>query len=97
MVLSLTTNTGNSYQASQANSLDELIIPRATTDSSPTSTNLSSDFEDLSFGALSFGAKTQAIAKAHRALTENRALTKDFQELSFSARNYVHYVRATAA
>ena len=92
MVLSLTTNTGNSYQASQANSLDELIIPRATTDSSPTSTNLSSDFEDLSFGA-----KTQAIAKAHRALTENRALTKDFQELSFSARNYVHYVRATAA
>ena len=83
MVLSLTTNTGNSYQASQANSLDELTLPRATTDSSPTSTNLSSDFEDLSFGA-----KTQAIAKAHRSLTE------EFQELSFSARNFV---RATAA
>jgi hypothetical protein len=88
MVLSLTTNTGNSYQASQANSLDELTVPRATTDSSPTSANLSSDLEDLSFGALSFGAETKAIAKAHRSLTE------EFQELSFSARNFV---RATAA
>ena len=83
MVLSLTTNTGNSYQASQANSLDELTLPRATTDSSPTSTNLSSDFEDLSFGA-----KTQAIAKAHRSLTE------EFQELSFSARNFVRAIAA---
>lgn len=100
MVLSLTTNTGNSYQASQANSLGELTLLRATTDSSPTSTNLSSGFE----GRPSFGAEPRAIANAYRSRTkDSQELELDSQEpefrrLSFSARKYVEYVvRATAA
>lgn len=90
MALSLTTNTRKSSKASQTNPLNKLTLPRATTDSFPTSTNLSSELN------LSFGAETQEIAKVYRLRTAkaHRSLTEEFQELSFSARNVV---RATAA
>jgi hypothetical protein len=93
MIVGLTSNTGNSYQASQwnsrensrGNSLDELSFPRGAADKFSTSANISSN---ETFETLLFGPDTQTIAKAHRALTE------DFEQLSFSARDFVRSVAA---